>query len=59
MSDFYVAPVLPGGSICSSGNEVFERQLRPIDRFRNAVRTVAANSASGKWRATICGVYQK
>ncbi|XP_025422730.1 transient-receptor-potential-like protein isoform X2 [Sipha flava] len=58
MSDFYVAPVLPDGSICSSGSEVFERQLRPIDRFRNAVRTVVANSASGRWRTIICGVYQ-
>lgn len=72
MSDFYVAPVMPGGS------EAFESQspqllpqqqqkhqpqqpklMRPIDRFRKAVRTVAANSASGRWRTTICGVYQK
>uniref|UniRef100_A0A2S2PPL4 Transient-receptor-potential-like protein n=1 Tax=Schizaphis graminum TaxID=13262 RepID=A0A2S2PPL4_SCHGA len=61
MSDFYVAPVFPGGSACSSSSSIdnsLEHRLRPIDRFRKAVRMVAANSASGRWRTTICGVYQ-
>lgn len=58
MSDFYVAPMLPGSVSVSNVGETYERQ-RPIDRFRKAVKTVIANSASGRWRTTLCGVYQK
>jgi len=61
MSDFYVAPVFPNGSVCSSSSNInnsFENRLRPIDRFRKAVQMVAANSASGRWRTTIRDVYQ-
>lgn len=58
MSDFYVAPMLPGSvSSCNVG-ETCERQ-RPIDRFRKAVKMVIADSASGRWRTTLRGVYQK
>ncbi|VVC45285.1 Transient receptor potential channel,Transient receptor ion channel domain,Ion transport domain,Transient [Cinara cedri] len=62
MSDFYVAPVFPGGGsdrmcVSSNTNTAAEHQ-RPIDRFRNAVRMVAAQSTSGRWRNTIRGVYQ-
>jgi len=58
MSDFYVAPMLPGSVGSRDAGESCERQ-RPIDRFRKAVRTVVADSASGRWRTTLCGVYQK
>lgn len=58
MSDFYVAPVLPD-SISTRNSSAELVQQRPIDRFRQAVRTVANHSASGRWRTTLRGVYQK
>ncbi|XP_025195999.1 transient-receptor-potential-like protein isoform X2 [Melanaphis sacchari] len=61
MSDFYVAPMFPSGSTYNSSSNIdksLKHQLRPIDRFRKAVRMVAANSISNKWRTTIYDVYQ-
>lgn len=58
MSDFYVAPVFPDGGGTHTVTESSECR-RPIDRFRNAVRAVLAQTASGKWRTTLRGVYQK